>query len=235
MIFGSYWIFIVLTSRLAFGLNKNLKTIKSDIVNNIKTTKGPNKTDIPTHSKFNLVSNNSTITQYSNSQPDLIKQNKSLLIKLIKKKTTDDVSLRKRMQKPLNKRNMINAISTTTTVPQTKQISNPVSKVPSIFQSLSTNNEPRQYCGETLYYVVEYFCVYIKGTSVYVPDNDLENINVINSNEKKVKRENSDDYDEQQAQGGIKNLVVISFFYLKVLFLIHFKRNKWWYSRRVLL
>ena len=76
MIFGNYWIFIVLTSRLAFGLNKNLKTIMSDIVNNTKTIKSPNKTDILTHSKFNLVSNNLTITKYSYLQPDLIKQNK---------------------------------------------------------------------------------------------------------------------------------------------------------------
>lgn len=34
------------------------------------------------------------------------------------------------------------------------------------------NDEPRQFCGETLYYVVEYYCVYVKGTSVYVPSED---------------------------------------------------------------
>lgn len=33
-------------------------------------------------------------------------------------------------------------------------------------------DEPRQFCGETLYYVVEYYCVYVKGTSVYVPNGD---------------------------------------------------------------
>ena len=35
-------------------------------------------------------------------------------------------------------------------------------------------DEPRQFCGETLYYVVEYYCVYVKGTSVYVPNGDDE-------------------------------------------------------------
>jgi hypothetical protein len=200
MIFGSYWIFIVLTSRIAFGSNKIFKTIKSDFVNSTKPINGPNKTDVLSSHKFNLVSNNFTIMKYSNLQSDLIKQNKSILIKLIKQKTRNEIS-----QKLLSKRNMINKISTATpsTVQETTKTSNSVSKIPSIYQSLSANNEPRQYCGETLYYVVEYFCVYIKGTSVYVPENDLENINVITSNEKKVKRENSDEYDEQQAQGGI--------------------------------
>ena len=36
----------------------------------------------------------------------------------------------------------------------------------------SMDNEPRQFCGETLYYAVEYYCVYVKGTSVYVPPED---------------------------------------------------------------
>lgn len=34
------------------------------------------------------------------------------------------------------------------------------------------SNEPRQFCGETLYYVVEYYCVYVKGTSLYVSDDE---------------------------------------------------------------
>lgn len=34
------------------------------------------------------------------------------------------------------------------------------------------NDEPRQFCGETLYYVVEYYCVHVKGTGVYVPSED---------------------------------------------------------------
>lgn len=41
------------------------------------------------------------------------------------------------------------------------------------------SDKPGYYCGETLYYVVEYYCVYVKGTSVYSPDNDLDDINVI--------------------------------------------------------
>jgi len=36
----------------------------------------------------------------------------------------------------------------------------------------SMDNEPHQFCGETLYYAVEYYCVYVKGTSVYVPPED---------------------------------------------------------------
>jgi hypothetical protein len=50
---------------------------------------------------------------------------------------------------------------------------------------LSDLNEPQQFCGETLYYAVEYYCVYVKGTSVYVPDTDLENINVITNQSKR--------------------------------------------------
>ena len=38
------------------------------------------------------------------------------------------------------------------------------------------SDEPRQFCGETLYYVVEYYCVYVKGTSVYVPNGDDDEI-----------------------------------------------------------
>ncbi len=60
------------------------------------------------------------------------------------------------------------------------------------FKQLSMlNNEPQQFCGETLYYAVEYYCVYIKGTSVYVPETDVENINVINSDNNKTKKRNA--------------------------------------------
>ncbi len=37
-------------------------------------------------------------------------------------------------------------------------------------------DEPSQFCGETLYYVVEYYCVYVKGTGVYAPDSDLDEV-----------------------------------------------------------
>ena len=41
------------------------------------------------------------------------------------------------------------------------------------------NNQSRQYCGEALFYLVEYYCVFIKGTSVYSPDSDLDLVSVI--------------------------------------------------------
>ena len=42
------------------------------------------------------------------------------------------------------------------------------------------NDVPTQFCGETLYYVVEYYCVYVKRTGVYVPpDNDLDSVSVL--------------------------------------------------------
>lgn len=61
------------------------------------------------------------------------------------------------------------------------------------FQSIdfSVNNEQtHQFCGETLFYAVEYYCVYIKGTSVYSAETEFETTNVINSNdETKTKRD----------------------------------------------
>lgn len=42
---------------------------------------------------------------------------------------------------------------------------------------LDDTDEPRQFCGETLYYVVEYYCVYVKGTSVYVDESSDSNNN----------------------------------------------------------
>lgn len=57
------------------------------------------------------------------------------------------------------------------------------------------NNEPAQYCGETLYYVVEYYCVYVKGTSVYVPeDGDDDSVNVIGDGKKRRNLESSGNY-----------------------------------------
>lgn len=44
-------------------------------------------------------------------------------------------------------------------------------------------NEPVQYCGEALYYLVEYYCVYIKKTSVYIPETDLDLVSVISRRE----------------------------------------------------
>lgn len=44
-------------------------------------------------------------------------------------------------------------------------------------------DEPSQYCGEALYYAVEYYCVFVKGTSVYNPDDDFDRISVISKRE----------------------------------------------------
>ncbi|RNA43837.1 hypothetical protein BpHYR1_026093 [Brachionus plicatilis] len=41
------------------------------------------------------------------------------------------------------------------------------------------SNKSGQYCGEALYYLVEYYCIYIKQTSVYIPETDLDLVSVI--------------------------------------------------------
>ncbi|CAF0711544.1 unnamed protein product [Brachionus calyciflorus] len=60
------------------------------------------------------------------------------------------------------------------------------------------NNELRQYCGEALYYLVEYYCVFIKGTSVYSPDSDVNLVNVIS-------RRETNDEETVYNSGGIVN------------------------------
>jgi hypothetical protein len=44
------------------------------------------------------------------------------------------------------------------------------------FQALdfSSDTNKHQFCGETLFYAIEYYCVYIKGTSVYTPETDYD-------------------------------------------------------------
>ena len=42
-----------------------------------------------------------------------------------------------------------------------------------------------QFCGEILFYAVEYYCVQIKGSSVYTPDYDFENTYVYDDNKYK--------------------------------------------------
>jgi hypothetical protein len=41
------------------------------------------------------------------------------------------------------------------------------------------NDEASHFCGETLYYIVEYYCVYVKGTGVYSPDQSEDDTSVI--------------------------------------------------------
>ena len=50
-----------------------------------------------------------------------------------------------------------------------------------VFRRLRTLDfsESNQFCGETLFYAVEYYCIFIKGTSVYTPDYNFESTYVI--------------------------------------------------------
>jgi hypothetical protein len=71
--------------------------------------------------------------------------------------------------------------------------------IPQIFKKFqfidfSFGEHTHQFCGETLFYAVEYYCVYVKGTSVYSSENDSdESTNVIrdslDNNAIKKKRE----------------------------------------------
>lgn len=44
-------------------------------------------------------------------------------------------------------------------------------------------NRPGQYCGEALYYLVEYYCIFIKESNVYIPETDLDLVSVISRRE----------------------------------------------------
>lgn len=64
-----------------------------------------------------------------------------------------------------------------------------------IFRRLRTLDftESNQFCGETLFYAVEYYCIFIKGTSVYTPDYNFESTYVMGDdfgleNESRVRR-----------------------------------------------
>ncbi len=72
-----------------------------------------------------------------------------------------------------------------------KHFSKRETKIPHYFKKFQhlqfDENESHQFCGETLFYAVEYYCVHIKGTSVYTPDYNFENTNVYDE-QKKSKR-----------------------------------------------
>ena len=82
---------------------------------------------------------------------------------------------------------------------ETKNINNNKLIIPQIFKKFqsidfSFGEHTHQFCGETLFYAVEYYCVYVKGTSVYSSENDSdESTNVIrdslDNNAIKKKRE----------------------------------------------
>ena len=61
-------------------------------------------------------------------------------------------------------------------------------QIPDVYKKFQayqfTENETHQFCGETLYYAVEYYCIYIKGTGVYTPDYNFENTKVIGESKK---------------------------------------------------
>ena len=69
------------------------------------------------------------------------------------------------------------------------------------YAQIVSSDEPSQFCGEKLYNMVEYYCVYVKGTSVYeADDSDYDFI----SRNAKAKRENGD---FQNSQGNFQETV----------------------------
>jgi hypothetical protein len=80
------------------------------------------------------------------------------------------------------------------------------------FKAFETNeafakDEPSRFCGETLYYVVEYYCVYVKGTGVFVPDGNLDEvISRDDQNPANKKRQLSNPSEDGKS---IKTLIVI--------------------------
>ena len=57
---------------------------------------------------------------------------------------------------------------------------------------LVQSDEARQFCGETLYYVVEYYCVFVKGTSVYVPNENDDNVQFDDDNSSVGEKKNNE-------------------------------------------
>lgn len=71
---------------------------------------------------------------------------------------------------------------------------------------LVQSDEARQFCGETLYYVVEYYCVFVKGTSVYVPnENDDEQFDDDNSSVGEKKNDSLKSKRKRQTHNGSSN------------------------------
>jgi hypothetical protein len=86
---------------------------------------------------------------------------------------------------------------------KTRHSSNPKLRSLEDFSSSLYEDEPQFFCGETLSNAVEYYCVNIKGTSVYGPGNDDDDNFVIRK--LKSKREyNTDEY-QDSFQGNLNN------------------------------
>ena len=102
------------------------------------------------------------------------------------------IPLKKILKEKLNDLGLVNVDKKQKHVYLVKRTLDKPSSVPSSYKSFLSlqfsQTASYQFCGETLYYAVEYYCVYIKGTSVYVPDNDFESTNVI-YDDKKSKRD----------------------------------------------
>lgn len=76
---------------------------------------------------------------------------------------------------------------------------------------LVQSDEARQFCGETLYYVVEYYCVFVKGTSVYVPnENDDEQFDDDNTNVGEKKNDSLKSKRKRQTLNGSSNSLYLS-------------------------
>lgn len=57
------------------------------------------------------------------------------------------------------------------------------------FQSMDFSDQAEhQFCGETLFYAVEYYCVYIKGTGVYTADYEFESTYVMGAEDEEMSR-----------------------------------------------
>lgn len=115
--------------------------------------------------------------------------NKLFLCYLLSMKTVLSISLVQQQNSIVLSRVILNAINTNTNktvlYATTKKHSkrNDQKEVPFIykrFQAIDFQNSEHQFCGETLFYAVEYYCIYVKGTSVYSPETDLDATNVIN-------------------------------------------------------
>lgn len=144
----------------------------------------------------------------------LFKLNKLFICYLLSIKTVLSISLFHQQNSIVLNKLLLNAISNNsnnkTVVNLAKKHSkrNDLKEVPAVlkkFQSIDFLNSEYQFCGETLFYAVEYFCVYVKGTSVYTPENDLDATNVINE----TKQINDDDDAKSKRDTGKKNFFIL--------------------------
>lgn len=80
--------------------------------------------------------------------------------KIIKRSASNKSNIQKEIESKLFE------TTTTKTATTTQELENNI--------NLEANDEPQQFCGETLYFVVEYYCSYVVGTGIYFA-NDEQN------------------------------------------------------------